>query len=485
MAAIVNTNIGSLYSQMHLGKTESMLDKATERLSSGSKLNTAADDAAGMAISTRMTSQVRGLQMAVKNANDGLSMLNSIEGALNEVTNMLQRIRELSVQAVNDSNSGSDRLLIQDEVNQLTAEITRVSTNTRFNGERVLNGSLTSKSFQIGYEGGETVNFSVSDTQSSQLGAHTYTSTARAAIAAAAAPGANSTTADADIIINGDRVSKTVDTGANNSAFTIRDAINAVTGDTGVSAEARTYAKLLSTAATATYSLKINGTATGNLQIGSAYVADAVTKINQISGTTGVTATAASDNSFVLLYDNQGNDITVENEAAGTDLDVFAVAYDGTTNAGAKQDLAATGGNDATTVIGNIKLSSSKAFSVTQSGTTGYFTTGSSSLSAVSNIDVKTAAAAGNALDTLDGALEKVNNMRSELGALQNRLSYTIDNLTNIYTNTETAISRIVDADFALETSKLTKAQVLQQAGTAMLAQANQSKQTVLALLGP
>ena len=485
MAAIVNTNIGSLYSQMHLAKTEDMLDKATERLSSGNKINTAADDAAGMAISTRMVSQVRGLQMAVKNANDGLSMLNSIEGALGEVTNMLQRIRELSVQAVNDSNSGSDRLLIQQEVNQLTSEITRVSTNTRFNAERVLNGDLQSKSFQIGYEGGETVNFSVDDIQSSVLGAHTLTSTARATIAAAAAPGANSTTADADIIINGDRVSKTIDVGVNNSAKTVRDAINAVTGDTGVSAEARTYAKVLSTAATATYSLKINGTATGNIQIGSAYVADAVTKINQISGTTGVTASAASDNSFVLLTDLQGNDITVENEAAGTDLDVFAVNYDGSTNAGAKQDLAATGGNDAATVIGNIKLSSSKAFSVTQSGTTGYFTTGSSSLSAVSNIDVQSAANAGNALDTLDGALEKVNFMRSELGALQNRLSYTIDNLTNIYTNTETAISRIVDADFALETSKLTKAQVLQQAGTAMLAQANQSKQTVLALLGP
>ena len=146
---------------MHLAKTEEMLDKATERLSSGNKINTAADDAAGMAISTRMVSQVRGLQMAVKNANDGLSMLNSIEGALGEVTNMLQRIRELSVQAVNDSNSGSDRLLIQQEVNQLTSEITRVSTNTRFNAERVLNGDLKSKSFQIGYEGGETVNFTV------------------------------------------------------------------------------------------------------------------------------------------------------------------------------------------------------------------------------------------------------------------------------------------------------------------------------------
>ena len=483
MAAIVNTNIGSLYSQMHLAKTEDMLDKATERLSSGNKINTAADDAAGMAISTRMVSQVRGLQMAVKNANDGLSMLNSVEGALGEVTNMLQRIRELSVQAVNDSNSGSDRLLIQQEVNQLTSEITRVSTNTRFNAERVLNGDLQSKSFQIGYEGGETVNFSVDDIQSSVLGAHTLTSTARATIAAAAAPGANSTTADADVIIHGNSVSKTLDVAAAASAKTVAAQINAVTGDTGVSASARTYAKVLSTAATATYSLKINGTSTGNMSIGSASVGDAVTKINQIKGTTGVTATASADGTFVTLYHSAGEDITVENESAGTNIDVFAVGYDGTTVAGSKQDLAAASGNDAATVIGNITLSSSRSFSVTQSGTTGYFTTGSASLSAVSNVDIKTVTGASSAIDTIDGALERILSARSELGALQNRLERTINRLTTTVTSTEEARSRIVDADYALETTRLTKAKIMQQASTAMLAQANQSKQNILTLL--
>ena len=167
-------------------------------------------------------------------------------------------------------------------------------------------------------------------------------------------------------------MSKTIDVAANNDAKTVAAAINVETGSTGVTATARTYAKLLSTAATATYSLKINGTSTGNMSIGSASVGDAVTKINQIKGTTGVTATASSDGSFVTLYHSAGEDITVENESAGTDLDVFAVAYDGTTASGSKQDLAATAGNDATRVIGNIKLTSSRSLSVTQSGTTRY-----------------------------------------------------------------------------------------------------------------
>ncbi len=479
----INTNISALHGLVNLNRAEADLNEASQRLSSGKKLNSASDDAAGLAIATRMTSQITSLNMAMKNTNDGISMLTTVESALGEISNMLQRMRELAVQSGNDINSGKDRTYLQDEINQFKTEITSISTNTEFNGTNVLDGTLSSKVIQTGMNSGQSITFSVDNVASTVLGSYAATGTARASIAAAAAPGANSTTADADVIIHGNSVSKTIDVAANNDAKTVAAAINVETGSTGVTANARTYAKLLSTAATATYSLKINGTSTGNMSIGSASVGDAVTKINQIKGTTGVTATASSDGSFVTLYHSAGEDITVENESAGTDLDVFAVAYDGTTASGSKQDLAATAGNDATRVIGNIKLTSSRSFSVTQSGTTGYFTTGSASLSSISNVDIKTVSGASSAIDTIDGALEKVLSMRSEVGALQNRLERVVETLTNMVTKTTEAVSRIVDADFAEETAKLTRAQVLQQAGTAMLAQANQSKQSVLALL--
>jgi flagellin len=430
-----------------------------------------------------MTSQITSLNMAMKNTNDGISMLTTVESALGEISNMLQRMRELAVQSGNDINSGKDRTYLQDEINQFKTEITSISTNTQFNGTNVLDGTLQSKVIQTGMNSGQSITFSVDNVASTVLGSYTKTGTGRASIAAAAAPGANSTTADADVIIHGNSVSKTLDVAAAADAKTVAAQINAVTGDTGVTASARSYAKLLSTAATATYSVKINGTSTGNMSLGSTSVGDAVTKINQIKGTTGVTASASSDGSFITLYHSQGENITVENESAGTNLDVFALEYDGTTAAGAKQDLAAASGNDATTVIGNISLSSSRSFSVTQSGTTGYFTTGSASLSSISNVDIKTVAGASSAIDTIDGALEKILSQRSEVGALQNRLTRVVESLTNMVVKTTEAVSRIVDADFAEETAKLTRAQVLQQAGTAMLAQANQSKQSVLALL--
>ena len=480
---VIASNLSSLYGLMYLKQGERQLEIASQRLSSGKKLNSAADDAAGLAIATRMTSQIRGLNMAIKNSNDGISMTSTAESALGEISNMLQRMRELAVQSGNDINSGKDRGYLQDEINQFKTEITSISTNTEFNGSNVLDGTLSSKVIQTGMNSGQSITFSVDNVASSVLGSYTYTGTARATLAAAAAPAANSTTADADILIHGNSVSKTIDVAVNDQASTVAAAINAETGSTGVTASAKSYAKLLSTAATATYSLKINGTSTGNMSIGSASVGDAVTKINQIKGTTGVTASASSDGTFVTLYHSGGEDITVENESAGTDLDVYAIAFDGTTVSGAKQDLAATAGNDAVKVIGNVKLSSSRSFSVTQSGTTGYFTTGSASLSAVSNVDIKTVAGASSAIDTIDGALEKVLSMRSEVGALQNRLERVVETLTNMVTKTTEAVSRIVDADFAEETAKLTRAQVLQQAGTAMLAQANQSKQSVLALL--
>ena len=613
MSLVVNTNVSSLTAQRSLAESASQLDKAMARLSSGSKINSASDDAAGLAIVERMTAQINGLRMAVKNANDGISLTQSIEGALVEVSDMLQRLRELSVQAANDTNTGTDRAFLQAEVNLLIAEITRIASNTRYNQTKVLDGTYSNKILQVGTEGGETIQFSIDSVASSKLGAYQVTGDR---IEAQYGPGAGvyaNITDDADdIILNGNSLSKTISVAVKDSAKNVAANINNVTGETGVTATAKTYAHYYSTwEADQTANVKINNTTTGEFVISSSNVLDAVDKINAISGTTGVTASATSDYK-VLLYSNDGSDISVENQnsilgqrvksvshngtsvatvagvagiketastlaattgttyawtirnqqtgesvdisvasgantagtlsnfetalnaasgkwAAGGDYHVTAtgpttnkILFTGTAALGDFQifttggtttvlettsdtlgnldttsiSLAApaatavegTAGGDTATVQGSISLSSSKLFSVTQSGTEvspndNYFTTGAASLTTVANVDLRTQSKASDAISVLDGAIEKISSMRADLGAIENRLEHTVSNLMNVAENTSDARSRILDADYSVESANLAKAQVLQQAGTAMLAQANARSQLVLQLL--
>ena len=619
MSLVVNTNVSSLTAQRGLAESGDMLDKAMARLSSGSRINSASDDAAGLAIVQRMSAQINGLNMAVKNANDGISLTQSIEGALVEVVDMLQRVRELAVQSANDTNTNTDRAFLQEEVNLLIAEITRVSANTRFNQTTVLDGSFSNKILQVGTEGGETIQFSVDSVSSDKLGAYKITGDR---IAATEGDGngvfLNQTDDADDIIINGNSLSKTIGVAAKDSAANVATNINAVSGETGVSAVAKSYAHYYSTwNADQTASLKINNKTTGQFVVSSTNVLDAIDKINSISGSTGVTASATSDNK-VLLYASDGRDILVENETAILGQRVAAVSHDGTSvaalsgavagvkesaadipssnttpattatyyiqnqhtgesqavtftqgaNVGASitaldnalNDLsgkwddggdyhltaaAGTGSKvkftgttalgdfqvftdsalstsllattsttlgklgtndvrliaagtttfegdtstgDSATIQGTISLSSSKLFSVTQSGTEAatndnYFTTGAATLSTVSNVDLRNQSGASNAISVLDGAIEKISSMRADLGAIENRLSYTVSNLMNVAENTADARSRINDADYSVESANLAKAQVLQQAGTAMLSQANARAQLVLQLL--
>ena len=726
MSMIVNTNVSSLTAQRSLAESSNMLDQAMERLATGSKINRASDDAAGLAIVQRMTAQINGLNMAIKNANDGIAMTQSIEGALVEVSDMLQRLRELSVQAANATNTDTDRTFIQEEVNLLLAEISRVSSNTRYNGQLVLDGSFSNKQLQVGTEGGEVITMSVDSVSANQLGSYAITGDRiEAQVGDGAGSYANITDATDDIILNGNSISKTIDVAAADSAKNTAAKINAVSGETGVTATAKTYAFLNSEYATdQTYSVLINNVTTGSFVISNANVTDAVDKINAISGSTGVTAQATTDNK-VQLYSQDGSDILVESQTAGqTALRVQSVSHDGesvqpsqvwhrakpdtaagtgvagaargelgvadgtytlvqkssgqtytftvaatasgkstaaelqadinaitgvsgfvvadissnatdvtvtateafgafeiyqgtdTTSSTARQtfsgigkhveiatgvqtdgaktwqirnddtgktydfgftadqdvantnidgvetglhahadlvgfsayaddttttilhihgsadfgdwtlidratgnalasvtenhagalnafDLAlAAGGasNDAATVQGTITLNSSKTFSVTQSAeetnavtdpatATGgltndnYFVTQAASLSTVSNVDLRSTAGAGAALKVLDGAIEKISSMRADLGAVENRLEHTVSNLMNIAENTSDSRSRINDADYSLESANLAKAQVLQQAGTAMLSQANARSQLVLQLL--
>ena len=720
MSMVVNTNVSSLTAQRSLAASSNMLDTAMERLSTGSKINSASDDAAGLAIVQRMTAQIQGLQMAVKNANDGISMTQSIEGALVEVSDMLQRLRELSIQAANATSTDVDRSYIQEEVNLLIAEISRISANTRYNGQHVLDGTFSNVQLQVGTEGGETINLSVDSTAANQLGSFNITGDRiEAQLGNGAGSFASIVDSADDIIINGASLSRTIDVVANDSAQAVASKINAVSGDTKVTAEAKTYAYLYSNFATdETYSIKVNNVTTGVFAIASGNVKDAVDKINAISGSTGITAMATDDNK-VRLESLVGENILIENESTGTNLRVQAVGHNGSstfpqkawhmgiatttgtttdgaadgtytllqrstnqtytftvdavidgdetiarleadinaiagvsgfkvtangslansplvtatedfgdfdifsgtdiTAAGTLQTFAGqatkatldlddstwdTGGanasanyilrnsdtgkdytftvtqaatdgptgaevltglnaiedvgtfkqsattaaggdmvlygpadfgnwtileadetatdttinvqgdlnlldvalaagnssNDAATVSGTISLSSSKSFSVTQSnevsgvatdpavatGSTAndnYFITRAAALNSVSNIDLRSTAKAGLAIATIDGAIEKISSMRADLGAIENRLEHTVSNLMNVAENTAASRSRIEDADFSVESANLAKSQVLQQAGTAMLAQANARSQLVLQLL--
>ena len=332
MSLVVNTNVSSLTAQRALAFADQLQGEAMERLSTGKKINSASDDAAGLAIAQRMSSQVNGLNMAVKNANDGISLTQSVEGALVEVADMLQRLRQLSVQAANDTNTNTDRTAIQEEVNLLIAEISRVSANTRFNGQKVLDGSFLNKQLQVGTEAGEAIGVSIDSTSASQLGAYEIVGDRIAAkVGAGNGIYENQTDDPDDVIINGNSVSKTIAVSALDSSKNVAANINNVSGETGVTAEAKTYAWLHSEfKEDQTYSLKINNTTTGDFVLNNTNVADALDKINAISGTTGVTATATSDNK-IRLYAEDGSDMLIENEKALTNLRVKTVNHDGIT----------------------------------------------------------------------------------------------------------------------------------------------------------
>jgi flagellin len=775
MSLVVNTNVSSLTAQRALAYADSLQGEAMTRLSTGSKINSAADDAAGLAIAQRMTSQVNGLNMAIKNANDGIALTQSMEGALVEVSEMLQRLRELSVQASNDTNTGTDRSAIQDEVNLLIAEVTRVSSNTRYNDMRVLDGTLVNKQLQVGTMGGETIDLSIDSVNANLLGAYSITGdTIQATLGDGAGVVENKTDAADDFVISGAGLAKTIDVAKEDSAGAVAAKVNAVSGETGVTAVAKTNALLYSDYGNErNMSVIINGKSTGQFIISNAYVSDAIEKINAISGTTGVAATAAADNK-ILLSHSEGADITIENEtdvkdAANSSISVLrmqAVGHDGestmpskffhraaaedstyvteaesaefgdpsamgalagadptmtlyqrstgnkytftlaqttdghttvadlktalngitgvegfevlavddgsdtsfrvtatdsfgdfdiyagsdpedetkkttwdgvaqvntwdfqavdagtyymhnittgqsqsftvvddgatdTTNTpsidadelttalnglsgfkgkftvhsqgtpgtaadsatetmmihgpgdfgswriSSSADITATGSfvdtvvvagdkyandvhlataaasDDTATVQGTLQLVSNDVFSVRQtseeaaSGDLGatssttvfmdatdnpgsptlahvatgstlndnYFTSQAAKLNSVSAIDLTSQKGASDAIAVIDGAINKISSMRSTLGAVENRLDHTVNNLMNLSEKTESARSRIQDADFASESAKLAKAQVLKQAGVGMLAQANATSQLVLQLL--
>ena len=491
MSLAVNTNVSSLTAHRSLAKNETMMSQAMTRLSTGSKINSASDDAAGLAIVERMTSQIKGINMAVKNANDGIGLTKSIEGALVEVTDMLQRLRELSVQSANDTNSTQDRIYIQEEVQLLLSELNRVSSNTRYNGIKVLDGNFSARNIQVGTEGGEVITFSTDSVASGSLGSNKISGTGMD-LAAAIAHGslaANLNTTSEVLTIQGFKGTSTFTPGA--AALDAKDTaagINSYTSNTGVSAEAKTHVSMYTSAA-ATSTFTISGTSTGNFSWSASDVTGAVKAINDIYQYTGVSAKSFASGTKVLLIDADGDDITIQNDNTVTTVSAQLVNHAGTTARGTARAFAATGGTNAVRATGTIEAYSNEGFTIGVAGgnhaTKSYFVAASqtASLDATSSVNSKTQAGATSAIRVLDGAIEKVSSMRAELGAIENRLSHTVNNLMNVSEQTENTRSLLQDADFAVESSNLSKAQVLMQAATAMLAQANARPQLALQLL--
>ncbi|MBQ0784039.1 MAG: flagellin [Amphritea sp.] len=493
----INTNIASLNAQNNLSKSQSDLQTSLQRLSSGLRINSAKDDAAGLAISDRMTSQIRGLNQAVRNANDGISLAQTAEGALGESTNILQRMRELAIQSANDTNSDSDRANIQKEVSQLQSELNRIADTTTFNSKKILDGSFSAAKFHVGANAGETISVSIGAARATSMGAHQVAGAEElgATIVAGAAVAANAYAGET-LTINGNAVA-TVATAANDTAFAIANKVNAESGSTGVTATAETKVVIdagaaLAGAETLTFTLGSytgTNTAIGSEKTISAAITDptdltaVASAINAESASTGVTAELSDDLSQITLTQASGYNIGISDAGNGTAtsavLDVFQ--SDGTT---AIATLIDTGAADSVTVGGSVDYSSGGSYGITSTATAALgATSASSTISQVAEVDVSTQSGSNSALEVIDQALAFITESRADLGAVQNRLESTISNLSNISENVSAARARILDADFAAETANLTKNQILQQAGTAMLAQANTLPQGVLSLL--
>ena len=398
MALTVNTNVASLNTQRNLNGSARALDTSMQRLSTGFRINSAKDDAAGLQISNRLTSQVNGLGVAVRNANDGISLAQTAEGALQQSTNILQRMRDLSLQSANGSNSGTERKALSEEVGQLKKELDRISNTTTFGGQKLLDGNFGVKSFQVGSAANELISVGIDEMSATSLkGA--YYEAAGPAITIPGAPG----------VIAGDVTVTVVTAGSGSSALTAT-----MKGGETANQVAEKVAAAVNDANIGVSAFLKAGTTTGELE----YVSKAA--------------------------------------ASGTAGELTSVTL----------SIPATGGS--TGIAGG---------AVIAAGVTAV------AANTVNDIDITTAKGAQGAVLVIDDAIKQIDAQRAELGAVQNRFDNTISNLQNISENASAARSRIRDTDYAAETSELSKNQILQQAGTAILAQANQLPQAVLSLL--
>jgi flagellin len=476
MALVINTNVMSLNAQRNLSTSANQLATSLQRLSSGLRINSAKDDAAGLAISERLTSQINGLTVAARNANDGISLAQTAEGDLAQIGNNLQRMRELAVQSANASNSNSDRAALNAEVQQLSQEIDRVAQASSFNGVKLLDGSFQAQTFQVGANATSTDQItvdSITNARASSLGAYNgYTQSNVSVTYNAAGQGFTAAIASATGTQNVNFGTLSTD------AKAITNAINSA-GVSGLQATANvntaTGTADGTNAAAGTSTITINGTAisvTGTTTLAT-NVANAVQAINGQSASTGVSAVDTGAGIRLTAADGRNISVTF---AAGTATGADQAAYGlgGLTNTVGTFDLT----YQAPTGVNSITFGGAMT---TGLGTAAHATAPTGT--AISAIDVTTADNARGALASIDAALSQISSARASLGATQNRFSSVVSSLQTTAENLTASRSRIQDADFASETAAMTKAQILQQAGTAMVAQANSAPQNVLSLL--
>lgn len=467
MAQVINTNIASLNAQRNLNKSQGMLSTSLQRLSSGMRINSAKDDAAGLAISERFTAQIRGLNQAVRNSNDGISLAQTAEGALGEVTNNLQRIRELAVQSSNATNSSSDRVAMQAEVAQLVAEIDRVAGQANFNGVKLLDGSFTSQVFQVGANVGETISIaSITDATKVGLGLDNAgaTDTSGTAVTAALAAG--------DLLINGTDVG-IVAKDAKLQAAAI-STISGVTASATTSVDTGAFTTSANDEAGDSYTLTVAnidivGTSTGAGTITGAVMDTALGLVTADLAAQGITVSGTFAGGDATFTDADGDNVVIS--AVMTDAN-------GTNNTGGV--ASGTGTNYGT--IDNV-FSAVNDLVIAGAGEANAGLTEATTGATANTLDVSSVAGSNLMITAVDAALNTVNGSRATLGAVQNRFESVVTSLQTSSESLSAARSRIQDTDFASETANLTKAQILQQAGMAMMAQANSLPQNVLSLL--
>ena len=529
MTTVINTNVPAIVAKSNMDRVQRELENSIAKLSSGKRINKAADDASGMSIANRMESQIRGLTMAIRHAKDGQNLVDTADGAQIEISNMLQRMRELAVQASSDTLDTQNRTFLNAEATALKDEINRISEQTTWNNLNLLDGTFTGKVFQVGFKGGQTIDVNIDEAATTGLGAFVMNTESHADTMTTG--NVNQQTANT-LTISGYLGSATVQlaadtTTANTSVKKVAADVNAVKDATGVEAVAITKGKISSVGATGVISFDLagnhtNGVAATFYDVTATLAATSdldplVDAINAHAANTGVTAILGSAASEIILTHQTGETIEIKALSIGgsTDATMELSALDKFGNATTSKDTTLsraansgvsviTLGNTKTTgakarahILGQMTLNSIKSFTVagddataeqgifgTVQGYTGQTTGGGTAkLSAVSSISVADQEHATDAIAVLDAAIAKIDQQRADLGAISNRLSAVVDNNTSMVTNTESSKSHILDTDFAVETTKLTRTQILQQAATSMLAQANASKQSVLALL--
>ena len=459
MALTVNTNVSSLNAQRNLSRSGEGLATSMERLASGMRINSAKDDAAGLQISNRLTSQVNGLAVAQRNANDGISMAQTAEGAMQESTNILQRMRELALQSANGSNSAEDRESLQKEVSALQTELTRIAETTSFGGQQLLDGTFGTKSFQVGANANETINVSLGNISADNLGENSIEGggTVFNNTVAAGTAFSETTAASNAVVLSGPSGNSTVDLSTLNAQETA-DAINDAA--TGIKAE---------TSVTATIAA-LSSADTGTLTVG-----EQSFDLSKYNGSLSDLAADLGKSGINATYDSDAGTVVIEEKGVAGVL----LVGDGASTA----TLNGTLGDAAGAVVDSqINLTATDKFTIGASAEIA--TAGASTLNKISDVDLRTQVDSQDALSVIDAALARIDEQRADLGAVQNRFGHTISNLANIQENVSASRSRIQDTDFATETAQMTKNQILQQAGTSILSQANQLPQAALSLIG-